>query len=95
MSAVPPAVFFNGGCMEEWNFNFGFVIPNSTNTWQQTIEAAEESQMMPAALLKCVQLWGGSVELGGAGGRTLHRSVGRGEWGWLVETATRHAHRPK
>ncbi|EOD38236.1 hypothetical protein EMIHUDRAFT_47431, partial [Emiliania huxleyi CCMP1516] len=26
-------------CMEEWRFHFGFVIPNSTNTWQQTIEA--------------------------------------------------------
>ena len=37
--------------MEEWNFQFGFVIPNSTNTWQQTIEAAEESQMMPASVL--------------------------------------------
>ncbi len=25
--------------LKEWNFHFGFVIPNSTNTWQQTIEA--------------------------------------------------------
>lgn len=24
---------------QEWNFHFGFVIPNSTNTWQQIIEA--------------------------------------------------------
>ena len=37
----------------EWNFQFGFVIPNSTNTWQQTIHAAEESKMLPASLLKC------------------------------------------
>ena len=37
--------------MEEWHFQFGFVIPNSTNTWQQTIEAAEESQMLPAQAL--------------------------------------------
>ena len=44
-------IFFQGSCMEEWNFQFGFVIPNSTNTWQQTIEAAEESKMLPAALL--------------------------------------------
>jgi retinal rod rhodopsin-sensitive cGMP 3',5'-cyclic phosphodiesterase subunit delta len=44
-------IFFRGDCMEEWHFNFGFVIPNSTNTWQQTIEAAEESKMMPASLL--------------------------------------------
>ena len=34
-----------------WHFQFGFVIPNSTNTWQQTIEAAEESKMLPAAAL--------------------------------------------
>ena len=37
--------------MEEWNFDFGFVIPNSTNTWQSLIEAAPESQMMPAKVL--------------------------------------------
>merc|ERR1712070_457937 len=35
--------------MEEWNFKFGFVIPNSTNTWQVTVEAADE--MFPAELL--------------------------------------------
>ncbi|XP_078266219.1 retinal rod rhodopsin-sensitive cGMP 3',5'-cyclic phosphodiesterase subunit delta isoform X2 [Rhinoraja longicauda] len=36
---------------EEWFFEFGFVIPNSTNTWQSLIEAAPESQMMPANVL--------------------------------------------
>merc|ERR1719247_387196 len=41
-------VIFNGSHLEEWNFQFGFVIPNSTNTWQQTIEAAEEEEMIPA-----------------------------------------------
>ena len=46
-------IFFRGGLMEEWHFQFGFVIPNSTNTWQQTIEAAEESKMLPAAALEC------------------------------------------
>merc|ERR1711997_691450 len=30
---------------------FGFVIPSSTNTWQSLIEAAPESQMMPARVL--------------------------------------------
>jgi len=44
-------VYFQGICMEEWEFNFGFVIPNSTNTWQSTIEAADESQMMPPEIL--------------------------------------------
>ena len=36
----------------EWNFEFGFVIPGSTNTWQSVIEAAPESQMMPASVLR-------------------------------------------
>lgn len=44
-------VLLEGKCMEEWFFDFGFVIPNSTNTWQQTIEAAPSSQMLPASLL--------------------------------------------
>ena len=34
----------------EWNFKFGFVIPGSTNTWQQTIQAAGDA-MLPAELL--------------------------------------------
>lgn len=33
-------VFFDSSCIEEWIFRFGFVIPGSTNTWQQSIEAA-------------------------------------------------------
>jgi len=44
-------IFFQGSCIEAWHFQFGFVIPNSTNTWQQTIEAADEAQMMPASVL--------------------------------------------
>jgi len=44
-------VLFKGKCLEEWSFEFGFVIPNSTNTWQSLIEAAPESQMMPAKVL--------------------------------------------
>ncbi|XP_014780342.1 retinal rod rhodopsin-sensitive cGMP 3',5'-cyclic phosphodiesterase subunit delta [Octopus bimaculoides] len=45
-------IMFKGKCLEEWYFEFGFVIPGSTNTWQSTIEAAPENQMMPANLLK-------------------------------------------
>lgn len=44
-------VFLDGKCMEEWFFDFGFVIPDSTNTWQNTIEAAPPSQMLPASVL--------------------------------------------
>ena len=43
--------YFRGKCIREFSFKFGFVIPNSTNTWQQTIEAADESRMLPAAAL--------------------------------------------
>ena len=38
----------------EWLFDFGFVIPESTNTWQSLIEAAPEDQMMPANVLRFV-----------------------------------------
>jgi retinal rod rhodopsin-sensitive cGMP 3',5'-cyclic phosphodiesterase subunit delta len=48
--------FLQGRALEEWTFDFGFVIPNSTNTWQSIIEAAPESQMMPAQILKYVFL---------------------------------------
>lgn len=44
-------VMFKGNCLEEWFFDFGFVIPGSTNTWQSVIEAAPESQMMAASAL--------------------------------------------
>ncbi|KAA8589880.1 hypothetical protein FQN60_013245 [Etheostoma spectabile] len=30
-------VFFKGQCLEEWFFEFGFVIPNSTNTWHGNV----------------------------------------------------------
>ena len=42
-------VYFQGQSIEEWFFKFGFVMPNSTNQWQSTIEAA--SEMLPAELL--------------------------------------------
>lgn len=44
-------VMFKGKVLEEWYFDFGFVIPASTNTWQSVIEAAPENQMMPANVL--------------------------------------------
>jgi len=37
--------------IEEWRFEFGFVIPGSTNTWQCMIEAAAPDQMLPVAVL--------------------------------------------
>ena len=40
-----------GKVTEEWEFKFGFVIPGSTNTWEQTIVAAPKERMLPASLL--------------------------------------------
>jgi len=44
-------ILFDGDLLEEWCFDFGFVIPGSTNSWEQTIEAAEQSEMIPAETL--------------------------------------------
>jgi len=46
-------VFLHGKCIEEWFFTFGFVIPGSTNTWQQIIEAAPPSEMLPVEVRAC------------------------------------------
>ncbi|CAM9773763.1 unnamed protein product [Ascophyllum nodosum] len=41
-------VFMRGACIEEWFFDFGFVIPGSTNSWQHTIESAGKNRMLAA-----------------------------------------------
>lgn len=45
-------ILFKGRILEEWLFEMGRVNPNTTNTWKSTIEAAPESQMMPAKVLE-------------------------------------------
>lgn len=35
----------------EWSFDFGFVIPGSTNSWEQIIEGAGKGKMIPAEVL--------------------------------------------
>ena len=40
-------IWLFGKKIEELNFQFGFVIPNSTNTWDQTIIAAPPDKMLP------------------------------------------------
>ena len=40
-------VYFQDQIAETFEFKFGFVIPGSTNTWQQTIDAAPEEEMIP------------------------------------------------
>ena len=44
-------VYYNGMCMEEWDFTFGFVIPGSTNSWESTVVGAGEGNMIPPDLL--------------------------------------------
>jgi retinal rod rhodopsin-sensitive cGMP 3',5'-cyclic phosphodiesterase subunit delta len=44
-------VYFKGTCIEEWFFKFGYVMSGSRNSWQQTIDAAPPSEMLPAEVL--------------------------------------------
>jgi len=44
-------IYFRGTCIEEWFFSFGYVIAGSSNSWQQTIDAAPPSQMLSAEVL--------------------------------------------
>ena len=43
-------VLLHGKCVEEWEFRFGFVIPESTNTWQTLMES-KPSRMKSAEIL--------------------------------------------
>ena len=40
-----------GNVIEEWDFKFGFVMPGSTNNWEQIIDAADKEEMIPADVL--------------------------------------------
>lgn len=44
-------VKLSGQVIEEWSFDFGFVIPNSSNSWEQVIYAAKPEEMLPAEML--------------------------------------------
>ena len=48
---IEQRVCLHGQCIERWSFVFGFVMPSSTNTWQQVIEAAPSDKMLPAEVL--------------------------------------------
>ena len=41
---------FRGKLIEEWPFYFGFVMPSTTNTWENIIEA-DSANIMPASVL--------------------------------------------
>ena len=40
-------IMYKDKCLEEWNIEFEFVIPNSTNTWKSIIEKGQETQIFP------------------------------------------------
>mmetsp|Transcript_25978 Transcript_25978/g.72754 ORF Transcript_25978/g.72754 Transcript_25978/m.72754 type:complete len:123 (+) Transcript_25978:694-1062(+) len=40
--------------LEDWRFHFGFVIPNSHNSWQSTTVAAGEGNMVDPGMARCL-----------------------------------------
>ncbi|KAH8867632.1 Retinal rod rhodopsin-sensitive cGMP 3',5'-cyclic phosphodiesterase subunit delta [Schistosoma japonicum] len=44
-------VFLRDQPIENWSFEFGFVIPGSTNTWQSLIQSDTADRMIPAKVL--------------------------------------------
>ena len=48
--AIKQVMSMGGQVVEEFQFDFGFVIPGSTNSWEQVIDA-DVGQVMPAEVL--------------------------------------------
>ena len=48
--SVKQVIYLMGSAIEEWNFDFGFVIPDSTNSWESTV-VADQGNMLPAHVL--------------------------------------------
>ncbi|KAH0793005.1 Retinal rod rhodopsin-sensitive cGMP 3',5'-cyclic phosphodiesterase subunit delta [Histomonas meleagridis] len=44
-------VLIHGTHAEEWDYKFGFVMPESENSWETIVEAAGEGKMLPAEYL--------------------------------------------
>ena len=47
---IKQVMSLGGQVVEEFTFDFGFVIPGSTNSWEQVIDA-DVGQVMPAEVL--------------------------------------------
>ena len=43
--------YFRGACIREFSFKFGFVIPNSTNSWEFIYDLPELSEEMHAEII--------------------------------------------
>ena len=48
--SIKQVMSMGGQPIEQFQFDFGFVIPNTTNSWEQVIDA-EVGQVMPAEVL--------------------------------------------
>ena len=48
--SIRQVMSLHGQVIEEFGFDFGFVMPNTTNSWEQVIDA-EEGQVMPVEIL--------------------------------------------
>ena len=48
--AIRQVMSMQGQVIEEFGFDFGFVMPNTTNSWEQVIDA-DVGQVMPAEVL--------------------------------------------
>lgn len=48
---IEQTVFVHGNPIEQWNYDFGFVMPGSENSWETIVEAAGEGNMLPAEFL--------------------------------------------
>ena len=44
--------YFRGKCIREFSFKFGFVIPNSTNSWEFVYDLPELSEEMHAEIVQ-------------------------------------------
>ncbi|KAJ3161472.1 hypothetical protein HDU86_007254 [Geranomyces michiganensis] len=44
-------VLVHGTPVEQWSADFGFVIPNSVNSWSHSVDAADPEDMLPVDVL--------------------------------------------
>ena len=44
-------IIVHGNPIEQWNYDFGFVMPGSENSWETIVNSAGENKMLPAEYL--------------------------------------------
>ena len=48
---IEQEIYVHGNKIEQWNYDFGFCIPGSENSWETIVQAAGEGNMLPAEFL--------------------------------------------